>query len=145
MSIVQEEDVMVRDQDVKELKDGIKELATMLREVDKTVTVHTEKFNTLGNIKETTERTSESAKSAHKRIDQVESEFRQELEEIRKTNEKQFNDFKELVEASNKVHTENYQSIKSFAWKVFFLFASPFAVGLVGLFWLIFNKGAGLK
>jgi Fe2+ transport system protein B len=156
VTIVQEEEVMIRDQDVKEIKDGMKELNNLMRDVDKTVTIHTEKFNNLGNIKEQTERTSESTKSAHKRIDKVELELREEINEIRQAQEKQYIDFKKLVENSNKaqadliehsnkVHTENYKGIKAFGWKVFFLFAAPWAVGFVSMLWLIFNKGLGFK
>lgn len=144
MSATQEVEDM-REQDVRELKDGIKELTTLLREVDKTVTVHTEKFTNLGNIKELAERTSESAKSAHKRIDRVEQEIREEIDEIRTGQQKQYEDFKELVRSSNQQHEDSYKSIKTFGWKVFFLFATPLVAGFAGLIWLIFNKGLGLK
>lgn len=133
MTIVQEEEAMIRDQDVKELKDGIKELQRVLTDVDKTVTVHTEKFTNLGNIKELAERTSESTKSAHKRIDKVEMELREEIGEIRSAQEKQYEDFKKLVEDSNRIHTENYKGIKTFGWKVFFIFATPTAGIIVGM------------
>ncbi|EWG08366.1 hypothetical protein PBF_24593 [Cytobacillus firmus DS1] len=144
MSATQEVEDM-REQDVKELKEGIKDLQKILHDVDKTVSNHTIKFENLGNIKELAERTSESAKSAHKRIDQVKQEFREEIDEMRESQKKQFEDFKELVQSSDKKHEENYKGIKAFALRVFFLFVTPMAAGLAGLIWLIFNKGLGLK
>jgi predicted RNase H-like nuclease (RuvC/YqgF family) len=145
LTAVQEEEAMIRDQDVKDLKEGIRDLQKTLHDVDKTVSRHTEKFESLGNIKEQSERTTESTKSAHKRIDKVEMELREEISEIRSAQEKQYKDFKKLVEESNKIHTENYQGIKTFGWKVFFLFATPLTAGFVALMWFIFNKGLGLK
>lgn len=123
----------MRDQDVREIKDGIKEIQKTVQEVDKTVSIHTEKFNNLGNVKEQTEQATASAKSAHKRLDKVEDDMK-----------KQFNEFKELVENSNKMHEQNYKGMKTFAWKVFFLFATPFAAGLGAFCWLVFRNGLGM-
>lgn len=123
----------MRDQDIKELKDGIKDIQKTLHVVDKTVFSHSEKFENLRNVKEMAERTDESAKSAHKRLDKVEDDIK-----------KQFDDFKELVENSNKMHEQNYKSMKAFAWKVFFIFATPFAAGLGAFFWLVFKNGLGM-
>lgn len=146
MSTVQEEAVPVmREQDVTELKEGIKELQKTLHAVDKEVSIHTSKFENLGNVKELAEKTSESSKSAHKRIDEVEKEIKEEISEVKLSQEKQFKDFKKLVESSNKTHEDNFKSIKAFGLKVFFLFATPFTVGLIGVFWLIFNKGLGIE
>ncbi|TYS67063.1 hypothetical protein FZC76_16185 [Sutcliffiella horikoshii] len=131
LSLEAEQDM--REQDVKELKDGIKEIQKTLHGVDKIVFSHTEKFENLKNIKEQTERTSESAKSAHKRLDKVEVDIK-----------KQFDEFKELVENSNKMHEQNYKGMKTFAWKVFFLFATPFAAGLGVFCWMVFRNGLGM-
>jgi len=123
----------MRDQDIKELKDGIKDIQKTLHVVDKTVFSHSEKFENLRNVKEMAERTDESAKSAHKRLDKVEDDIK-----------KQFDDFKELVENSNKMHEQNYKGMKTFAWKVFFLFVTPFAVGFGAFCWAIFKNGLGM-
>lgn len=124
------EEERMREQDVREMKDGIKDIQKTLHEVDKTVFSHTEKFENLRNVKEMAERTDESAKSAHKRIDKVEDDIK-----------KQFDEFKELVENSNKMHEDNYKGMKAFAWKVFFLFATPFAAGFGAFCWIIFKNG----
>jgi chromosome segregation ATPase len=126
-----EEDM--REQDVREIKDGIKEIQKTVQEVDKTVSIHTEKFNNLGDIKEKTESTVKSAEYAHQRIDKVEGDMK-----------KQFKEFKELVENSNKMHEQNYKGMKTFAWKVFFLFAAPFSAGLGAFCWFIFKNGLGM-
>ncbi|MGE6379534.1 hypothetical protein [Peribacillus muralis] len=142
----------MREQDVKDLKEGIKELQKTLHQVDKEVSVHTVNFKNLGNVKELSERTDERSKSAHKRIDEVEDVIdelknsqEKQFKELKESQEKQYKDFRSLVEESNKTHKENYQGIKTLAWKVFFLFASPFAVGFVGIFWFIYQKGLGIK
>lgn len=144
MQLIEEAQDM-RDEDVKELKEGLKDVQKILHGVDKQVSVHTIQFDSLGNIKELSERTHESTKSAHHRIDRVEQDMKDGFEEIRKQQKTQFDEFKELVESSNISHNENYKSIKAFGWKVFLLFAAPFAAGLIGLFFLIFNRGLGFK
>lgn len=134
----------MRETDIQELKSGIKDISNVVRDIDKNVAVHTEKFNSLGNIKEVTERTSESTKSAHKRIDEVEKDLKLEISEIKLAQENQFNDFKQIIKESNndlkkdikktnEDHLENYKSIKSFSWKVFFIFATPTAAGIIAL------------
>jgi hypothetical protein len=140
-----EEETDMREQDVKELKEGMKEVTKILHGVDKTVSVHSAQFDTLKNVKEVAERSHESTKSAHLRIDRVEQDMKDGFDEIKKQYKEQFDDFKELVESSNKSHEENFKNIKTFAWKVFFLFATPFAIGIVSVFWFFFNKGIGIK
>lgn len=127
------EEEQMRDQDIKELKDGIKDIQKTLHVVDKTVFSHSEKFENLRNVKEMAERTDESAKSAHKRLDKVEDDIK-----------KQFDEFKELVENSNKMHEQNYKGMKAFAWKVFFIFVTPFATGLGVFCWMVFRTGLGM-
>lgn len=140
-----EEETDMREHDVRELKDVMKDVQKTLHGVDKTVAIHSKEFESIKTIKETVVTTRESTKSAHHRIDEVERDMRKGFEEIQAQQKEQFDDFKRLVEASNASHDKNFEKMRSFGWKVFFLFATPFAVGLVSLFWVFFNKGIGIK
>lgn len=143
MSMVQEVEDDVRTQDMSELKQGMKEIQKTLHDIDKMVSGHSIKFDNLGNVKELAERTHESAKSAHKRLDDMEEDLKAEIDKVKKKQEQQYLDFKELVETSNKVHTDNYKGIKAFGWKVVFLFITPLCAGFGAFLWFIFRKGLG--
>jgi galactokinase len=135
----------MRDHDVRELKDVLKDVQKTLHGVDKTVAIHSKEFESIKTIKETVVTNRESTKSAHHRIDEVERDMRKGFEEIQAQQKEQFDDFKKLVEDSNKSHDKNFEKMRAFGWKVFFLFAAPFAAGIVSFFWFVFNKGAGIK
>jgi hypothetical protein len=136
-----EEEIDMRDQDVKELKEITKEIQKTLHGVDKTVSVHSAHFETLKNVKEVSDRSYESSKSAHHRIDKVEKDMEEGFEKIQVQQKDQFNEFKKLFEVSNASHEQNFEKMRAFGWKVFFLFATPFAVGLVGICWFVFKNG----
>ncbi|WGG44165.1 hypothetical protein [Rossellomorea sp. DA94] len=135
----------MRDHDVRELKDVMKDVQKTLHGVDKTVAIHSKEFESIKTIKETVVTNRESTKSAHHRIDEVERDMRKGFEEIQAQQKEQFDDFKKLVEASNASHDKNFEKMRTFGWKVFFLFAAPFAAGVVGFIWFVFNKGIGLR
>ncbi|MGM0863365.1 MAG: hypothetical protein ACQEWF_01655 [Bacillota bacterium] len=131
----------MRDHDVRELKEVMRDVQKTLHGVDKQVGIHSKDIESVKNIKETVVTNRESTKSAHHRIDEVERDMRKGFEEIQAQQKEQFNDFKRLVEDSNESHNKNFEKMRAFGWKVFFLFASPFAVGLVGFCWFVFKNG----
>jgi hypothetical protein len=139
--VQQEEAHDMRDHDVRELKEVMRDVQKTLHGVDKEVGIHSKEFESLKDIKENVVSNRESTKSAHHRIDEVERDMRKGFEEIQTQQKEQFNEFKQLVEDSNSSHDKNFEKMRTFGWKVFFLFATPFAVGLVSFFWFVFKKG----
>jgi hypothetical protein len=131
----------MRDHDARELKEMMRDVQKTVHGVDKEVGIHSAHFESLKDIKENVVANRESTKSAHHRIDEVERDMRKGFEEIQIQQKEQFNEFKQLVEDSNSSHDKNFEKMRTFGWKVFFLFAAPFAVGLVGFCWYVFKNG----